>query len=207
MQIIDISPEISEETAVYPGDKAFSREVAMAFEKGDHLDLSSIATTVHIGAHTDAPSHYHSDGETMEARPLELYFGECQVIRVEGLGKGRIMPEHIEGLEIKAERVLFATNSFPSPNHWQDDFTSLSPKLVGYLAQNGVRLIGIDTPSVDPSDSKSLESHNAIYKNDMAILEGVVLQDVEEGLYTLSALPLKIKNADASPVRAVLFKN
>ena len=81
---------------------------------------------------------------------------------------------------------------------------ALSPALVEELARQGVVLIGIDTPSVDPATSKELPSHQAIYRHDIAILEGVVLTSVNEGDYELIALPLKIKGADASPVRAIL---
>ncbi len=86
-----------------------------------------------------------------------------------------------------------------------EDFNSLSPELVAWLHGEGVILIGIDTPSVDPLQSKVLESHNALADRDMSVLEGVVLDHVEPGVYTLSALPLRLEGADASPVRAVLL--
>jgi arylformamidase len=105
---------------------------------------------------------------------------------------------------IQAPRVLFKTGSFPDPEHFNTDFCSLSPELVDHLAQAGVVLVGLDTPSVDPVDSKALQAHNAIYRADMAILEGVVLDAIAPGVYTLIALPLKIEGGDASPVRAVL---
>ena len=211
---IDISPVISHQTAVFPGDKAFSRHVVMDMVRGDHLTLSDIATTVHIGAHVDAPNHYARDGVGIDARPLDLYVGSCQVIRVSFDGRHgraksnedlRIRPGDLRGEKITAPRVLFATDTFPDPNKWRDDFAALSPELVDDLADRGVRLIGIDTPSIDPSDSKALESHNAVAKRDMAILEGIVLTHVEPGLYTLIALPLRLQGVDASPVRAVLW--
>ncbi|MFZ8933835.1 MAG: cyclase family protein [Bacteriovoracaceae bacterium] len=204
MKLIDISPLISSNTAVFPGDTPFQRAKSMDFVSGHHLELSSITTTVHIGAHADAPSHYDSKGESIEHRDLNLYYGKCQVIEV-SIGPGeRIFPEHIKDKSIKSPRVLFKTNSFPDPNKWNDDFNSLSPELVDFLAQQKVILVGIDTPSVDPAAAKELTSHQAIYKNDMAILEGIFLEKVKEGIYTLIAFPLRIKNSDASPVRAVL---
>lgn len=212
---IDISPLISERTAVYPGDTAFSRHVTLDMVRGDHLTLSDIRTTLHVGAHVDAPNHYARDGVGIDERALDFYFGICQVIRVSFEAKRkkaksnedlRIRPADLSGVEIQAPRVLFATGTFPEPNRWNDDFASLSPELVDFLADRGVRLVGIDTPSIDPSESKELESHNAIAKHDMAILEGIILNNVEPGIYTLIALPLRLKNADASPVRAVLTK-
>ena len=101
--------------------------------------------------------------------------------------------------------MLFATGSFDDPYRWRDDFNSFEPELINFLAGKGVRLIGIDTPSVDPANSKPLETHNAIYKNDLAILEGLYLTNVPEGEYFLSALPLAVEGGDSGPVRAGLW--
>jgi arylformamidase len=105
---------------------------------------------------------------------------------------------------VTAPRVLLATGTYPDPEHWNDDFAALSPRLVEALHQRGVRLIGIDTPSVDPKDSKDLPSHHALLTHDMANLEGLVLSEVPEGIYELIALPLRLEGFDGSPVRAVL---
>ena len=204
VKIFDISPEISENIAVFPGDTPYRRKVVLDFSKGDNLVLSAIETTVHAGAHTDAPNHYHGKGRGIETRDLSYYMGECQVVSVKIPRGDRIQPKDLAHVNIKAKRVLFKTGSFPNPNQWNGDFNSLSPQVVELLAEKGVVLVGIDTPSVDPAQDRVLESHQAIYKKDLAILEGVVLDQVPDGLYTLIALPLKIKGADASPVRAVL---
>jgi arylformamidase len=205
--IYDISPTLHSGIAVFPGDQAFDAQEAMSFESGDHLRLSAIRTTVHVGAHADAPSHYHEKGVTMESRDLRLYMGPAQVISVLGLKpSARILKEHVK-VKISAKRVLFRTDSFNNPDEWKNDFNSLSPELIHFLADEGVRLVGIDTPSVDPADSKLLESHQALYARDFAVLEGIVLSNVKDGLYDLIALPLKIKGSDASPVRAILIAN
>ena len=205
LKIFDISPEISAELAVFPGDTPFSRSELMSTKNGQHLTLSSINTTVHLGAHTDAPNHYHKDGCDIASRELDYYIGECQVIEVNLKSNERVLPKHFKD-EITARRVLFKTNSFPDPNNWNKNFNALSQELITYLAKHEVKLVGIDTPSVDLAEDKDLESHLAIYKNNMAILEGIVLNDIIPGIYKLIATPLKIKNADASPVRAVLIK-
>jgi arylformamidase len=205
--IIDISPLISPRLAVFPGDVPFSRKVLLDFENGDHLGLSSVNTTVHIGAHADAPSHYSKIGVGIDQRSLSYYIGGCQVIEVTVPPKARIYPSHIEHVKILQKRILFKTQSFSNPEQWSDDFNSCSPELIQYLADNGVVLVGIDTPSIDPVDSKQLESHQSVLNHDLAVLEGLVLDHVMAGSdYTLIALPLKIENADASPVRAVLLK-
>ncbi len=206
IEIIDISPVISETTPVFPGDQKFSRQVSMNIKEGDHLELSSLTSTLHIGAHADAPIHYHKDGESIDKRSLDYYIGSCQVIDVSHKKKGRLFLEDLGACVIEAPRVLFKTDSFPHHGPWQNEFTSLSPELIDSLGDKQVKLVGIDTPSIDPFDSKELESHQTIYKHNLAILEGLDLSDVKEGIYQLVALPLKIIEADASPVRAVLLK-
>ena len=114
-----------------------------------------------------------------------------------------LMPDAIDA-EITESRVLFATGTYPDPNTFNTDFAALSPELIDWLAGRGVNLVGVDTPSVDPADSKDLPAHKAFLRNDIYILEGLVLSDVPEGQYELIALPLKLVGFDASPVRAVL---
>lgn len=203
--IIDISPLVSPRIGVWPGDVAFRRSVTCSIAGGANIDLSSFESTVHLGAHTDAPSHYRGGAETIDERPLDLYYGPCQVIEV-AVGRGeRIGVDHVRE-PIVAPRVLFHTGTYPDPDHFSTDFASLSAPLVRWLASQGVRLVGIDTPSVDLFDDKVLESHQAVAAADMAILEGVVLDHVVPGLYTLVALPLKLEGSDASPVRAALVR-
>jgi arylformamidase len=202
-RLIDITPVVSERIGVWPGDTPYSRKINLAIADGANIDLSAVQTTVHLGAHTDAPNHYAPDGQGIATRPLDLYYGPCQVVRV-SVGRGeRIRPSHV-GLPITAPRVLFATGTFPDPDDWNSDFASLSGELVDWLASQGVRLVGIDTPSIDLQDDKALESHSRVAAHDLAILEGIALEDVSPGSYTLIALPLKLEGADASPVRAVL---
>jgi arylformamidase len=204
-RIIDISPPITPDLAVWPGDVPFSRTENLSFAAGANIDLSSIQTTVHLGAHTDAPSHYLAGGEGIASRDLSFYVGEAQVMAVDANPGERIRAEHLTG-PIVASRVLFRTGSYPDPRRFNTDFCSLSPALIERLAGEGVRLIGIDTPSIDPVDSKDLPSHAMVASHDMAILEGIVLADVADGVYTLVALPLPIVDADASPVRAILLE-
>lgn len=199
---IDISPVLRKEIAVFPGDTAFSRTINMSFQDGQHLDLSDIRTTLHVGAHTDAPSHYHGKGKSIEERDLSIYMGPCQVIKVKA--KSRITSQDL-GVEVTAPRVLFRTDSFTDPDKWHNDFSALSAELIHFLKGKGVVLVGIDTPSVDPATDKTLESHKAIFETDMGILEGIILSHVEPGSYQLIALPLRIEGADASPVRAILL--
>lgn len=202
--IIDISPTIHSSIAVFPGDTPFQEDFLMSTDGGDHLTLSKISTTVHLGAHVDAPLHYAAKSESIAERSLAYYIGKAQVIQVKKESNERIYLKDISQKEILAPRILFKTGSFTNPDRWTNDFNSLSAELIHYLHQKNVILVGIDTPSIDPATDKTLESHLAVHENDMAILEGIVLDEAAEGVYELIALPLKIRGADASPVRAIL---
>lgn len=203
-RIIDISPLVSERIGVFPGDVPYRRHVSSSLEAGDHIGLSDVHCTVHVGAHADAPNHYVRGGASISERPLAPYYGPCQVIDLAVPRGARARPRDLQG-DIQAPRVLFKTGSFLDPNVFNEDFSSLSPELVDHLHARGVQLVGIDTPSIDPCHDPVLESHQAVARHDMAILEGLVLTHVPPGHYTLIALPLKLEAADASPVRAILL--
>jgi arylformamidase len=204
-KLFDITPLINSDLAVFPGDVEFSRNESMSCQKGDHITLSSINSTLHLGAHTDAPNHYHKDGIGIDQRNLKIYMGTCQIIEVSKKPGERIYPEDLN-TPIEAQRVLFKTNSYPDPKLFNKDFNSCSGELIQFLANQGVKLIGIDTPSIDPSEDKTLESHLCVYQSDLSILEGVILNDVDPGIYTMICLPLNIEGADASPVRCILLR-
>lgn len=215
MEIFDITPTINARLAVFPGDTPFHEEFLLRTDAGHLLTLSKITTTVHLGAHTDAPNHYAAtnalgDGaaESIATRSLHYYLGPAQVVDISRPRGSRLrvadLVHQLAGAPLKAPRVLFRTNSFPDPYAWNDDFNALSAELVEYLHRHGVILVGIDTPSIDPASDQTLESHKTVHRHDMAILEGLVLTGVPEGVYELIALPLKIEGADASPVRAIL---
>ena len=139
---------------------------------GDNLTLSSITTTVHVGAHCDAPNHYAKDGVSIAERSLEPYYGPCQMISVK-IGRGeRVLPEHIQ-VPVGAERVLFKTMTFPIPIILMR-ILRVSRLNWSTISTSRGEAGGLDTPSVDLCNDKELLSHNAIAKCDMSILEGVV---------------------------------
>jgi arylformamidase len=171
--------------------------------RGDNLTLSTLRATVHLGAHADAPSHSGASAPTIERRSLDYYLGPCQVMRV-AAGRGERVTPALLPEAVGAPRLLLATGTYPDPEAFNADFAALAPELIDFLAGRGVKLIGVDTPSVDLFESKDLPSHLACLRHDLAILEGLVLGAVPPGLYELIALPLKLEGFDASPVRAVL---
>jgi arylformamidase len=201
--IIDISPPVSERLEVWPGDTPFTPETRMRLRRGDPVNVSTVRTTLHLGAHADAPYHYGDEGRTIEKQDLDVYLGRCRVVRVAARPRLGIGPDDVPG-PVGAERVLFATGTCPDPLRFDEDFAALSPGLVERLAGEGVRLIGIDTPGVDLCGEDALPTHRACLRHDIAILERLDLRGVEDGFYELIALPLRLVGMDGSPVRAVL---
>lgn len=201
--IYDITPPITTALKVWPQDTPPSREVLCHMKDGATTTNSTLCTTVHVGAHADAPNHFSLEAPGIGERPLDYYLGPCQVIGVNVPRNACIEPDAI-CVEIEAPRLLFKTETYPDPTCFNEDFVALSSALIDMLGEHGVKLVGIDTPSIDPFASKDLPAHKAVLKHDMAILEGLRLGEVPDGLYELIALPLKLIGFDASPVRAVL---
>ena len=201
--LYDISPLVSPRLGVWPGDTPPSRELLLELARGDTVTLSTLRATVHLGAHADAPSHFAPGGATIDRQPLDAYLGPAQVIHAAGRRGRRLTPSDL-GFPLRAERVLIATGTYPDPEDFTTDFAGLSLELVATLADAGARLVGIDTPSVDPFDSRDLPAHHACLRAGIALLEGLVLGAVPDGIYELIALPLALEGFDASPVRAVL---
>jgi arylformamidase len=205
-ELIDISPPLSPETAVWPGDTPLTRQPLLSISKGANIDLSTLHSTVHIGAHTDAYSHIIAQGPSIEQASLEPYLGLCRVVTI--LRTTLIVADDLRPfLEQPCPRILIKTSSFPDWRNFNEQFSAFSAEAIEFLAEHGVVLVGIDTPSIDPFDSKDLPAHKALVRNRMVNLEGLVLDAVEDGLYELIALPLKLVGFDASPVRAVLRKH
>tara|TARA_Y100001970_G_C14205951_1_gene844004 strand:- start:608 stop:1249 length:642 start_codon:yes stop_codon:yes gene_type:complete len=207
-KIIDISHLISEKTAVFPGDTTFQRSLILDQDKGDHITLSTIKTTLHIGSHADAHSHANTSAKTIEHMDLDHYIGKCVVVEASLNKNNYIQPNDIKNLkEILPnipERILIKTNSCLDSTIFNHDFPCLHATLINLLADNGVFTIGIDTPSVDFANSKNLESHHLCFLRNIAIIEGLNLKNADCGYYELIALPLPLKGCDGSPVRAIL---
>lgn len=200
----DISPPLSAATAVWPGSLPLERQVEKSLDGGDGYDLSSVVSTVHIGAHADAPSHFGAGRATIDAVDPNRYLGPCLVIHADVGRRGLIGPDSLPG-SIDTPRLLFRTDTFPDADHFTEDFASFTPELVDAAADAGVVLMGIDTPSVDPFDSTEVPTHYRMLERDVVGLEGLDLTAVPPGRYQLVALPLPLVGFDASPVRAVLL--
>lgn len=169
---------------------------------GSPVNVSALSLSTHSGTHADAPLHYAEDGADIASVDLAAYLGECLVVDARTAGT-LIQRSDVPPLQ-GAQRVLFRTyEQFPH-DAWDEGFTAIAPDTIRWLASEGVKLVGIDTPSLDPQDSKTMDAHHAVLAADMRILEGLVLDNVPPGRYELIALPLPIAGADAAPVRAIL---
>jgi arylformamidase len=201
--IWDISPSISPDTPAFPGDVTYAQTWTARLGPGCPINLSAITMSPHLGAHADAPLHYGVDAATIGSVDLEPYLGRCRVIHAIDRGP-LVRPEHLaHGAAGLPPRVLVRTCTV-APTAWSAAFTAFAPETITWLAGLGVRLVGIDSQSVDPADSKTLDSHRQLLAHDVRVLENLVLDAVPAGDYELIALPLKLVGADASPVRAVL---
>ena len=200
----DISPPLFNGSPVFPGDTPYRQRWAATIGPGCPVNVSEITLSPHAGAHADGPLHYADGAAPIGAVPLDAFLGPCRVVHCLGVGP-LVLPEHLARVEAGLPaRVLVRTNVRAPVDRWVDDFTAFAPETLEWLAQRGVRLVGIDTASVDPAASKTLDAHQVLLRRDLRVLENLVLDEVAEGDYELIALPLRLVEADASPVRAVL---
>jgi arylformamidase len=199
----DISPPVHGASPVFPGDAAYEQRWNARIGPGCPVNVATLTLSPHVGAHADAPLHYDDTGAAIGAVDLEPYLGRCRVIHA--IGRGPLVEwTHLEhALADLPPRVLVRTYA-RQPAGWDAALAAFAPQTVERLADLGVMLIGIDSASIDPADSKALPSHNVIRRRNLRVLENLKLDDVPEGDYELIALPLKLVAADASPVRAVL---
>jgi arylformamidase len=203
MAIIDISRTLHTGMAVWPGDTEYELQKTWQIDSGAAVNVGSLTMSTHTGTHVDAPYHFDPEGPTMEQMPVDIYVGEAHVIQISGVQT--IDVPHLLERDLSAcNRLLIRTGAWPSGEPFPERIPVLSAEAVQYVAALGIRLLGVDVPSVDPLDSTRLDNHLLLHQNDIAILESLDLDDVPEGVYELTALPLPLRGADGSPVRAVL---
>ena len=199
----DISPAIAPDSPLFPGDTGYSQEWTAQIGPGCPVNLSAITMSPHIGAHADAPLHYGPGTATIGQVDLAPYLGACRVIHAIGCGP-LVRPSHLAHAAANLPPRVLVRTCIKAPTQWSPEFSAFAPETITWLASLSVRLVGIDSQSVDPADSKTQGSHHLLLQHDLRVLENLVLDDVPAGDYELIALPLKLTMADASPVRAVL---
>ena len=203
MKLYDISRPLKRGMPTWPGDTPFQYEVSWPKSDSGSVNVGKLTMSIHTGTHVDAPFHFDDEGRKITDLDLNLYVGQAKLVDVAGrtsIGADDLVNVDLTGIT----RLLLRTSSWSDPNQFPESICYLRPDLAPFLAEQGIRLIGVDVPSVDPLDSKELPAHHGLHQNDIHILEGLWLEDVEPGIYELIALPLQIEEADGSPVRAVL---
>ncbi len=209
MTYIDITRPLHPDIAVWPGDTPVSLQHVMRLAAGDSVNLSSITMSLHAGTHVDAPLHFDANGESStdfaNSYCTEIFCGAARVIHLPNLNGRQITIEDLETASgYPAARLLIRTDVWPLDAPFPDSIPVIAPDVPLYLKSCGVLLLGLDLPSVDALDSKTLENHHALHAAGITILESLSLSRADGGLYEMIALPLPIIGADAAPVRAVL---
>ncbi|WP_066251195.1 arylformamidase [Neobacillus drentensis] len=205
MKIFDVSRKLNNGMPVWPGDTAFQYEVSWPMEESGSVNVGRLELSTHTGTHVDAPFHFDNEGKKIIDLDLNLYIGPAKVIDVigkESIGVGDLIGVELDG----CKRVLFRTLAWENPNEFPERIPHIEPNLAPFLGSKGIKLIGLDVPSVDPIDSKELPAHQSLNEHGIHILESLMLDEIEPGDYELIALPLPLVEGDGSPVRAVLRK-
>jgi arylformamidase len=220
-EIIDISQPVNQQTACFPGDTPFRPEVMVTYGQSGVMNLTAFRMSPHVGTHADAPIHIVGDitqpgrgTESIAQLDLSPFLGSVALVDVSPcagpIGWGQVESQ-LQAYPEFPPRILFKTRQALRYNKFEEDYAWLSVPLIEALAERGVCLVGLDTPSVDAVDSKTLDTHHALLRANMAWLENLDLSQVPAHqavpeLYFLSALPLKFTELEASPVRAVLLR-
>lgn len=203
-RLIDITPPVAPGIAVFPGDAPYRTRDTFRIGPGCPVNVAEFSMSAHCGAHADAPLHYDAEGASIDVLDLADFIGPARVIDARGSG-ALLQPQEIAAaLDGVPPRVLLRLEDTLDPMAWPAGFRALAAETMELLADRGVRLVGIDVPSVDPDTSKNLPAHMAARRRDLRIIENLALHGVEPGEYELIALPLKLEGLDAAPLRAVL---
>ena len=215
MKIWDISRTLSDELAEWPGDEPFHFRLTKTLAEGQSVNLGGISMSVHNGTHADAEFHFDANGESIEKAPLEIYLGRAIVVDLtEAFLQSK--EKHlitIEDLQPHAEeiaetsRLLIKTGRWNNSAVFPDRIPVIAADIAAWMQKNGVKLLGLDLPSVDEIDSKSLQNHHALSGAGIALIESLDLSRVGSGIYNLAALPLKIAGGDGAPMRAILWRD
>jgi arylformamidase len=214
MKVWDISRTLSNDLAEWPGDEPCRFRLTREKTKGASVNLGAISMSLHNGTHADARFHFDADGESIEKASLQTYLGRATVVDLwqafsDSKEKHLIT---IEDLRPSAEAIAATSRILVKTGRWTD--STVFPKQIpviaadvpAWLQKNGVKLLGLDLPSVDEIDSKSLQNHHALALAGIAIIESLDLSNVASGIYQLAALPLKIAGGDGAPMRAILWR-
>jgi arylformamidase len=204
-KIYDVTVPLSTEVPTFPGDPPFEVTFTHRIADGQPYNVSRITLGAHTGTHVDAPYHFLADGPTVEQLPLEILLGKCRVVEIRV--REKIQRSDLEALGLRDDlRVLLKTRMSGQlqKRAFQDDFVYLTEDAATYLAQVGIKLVGIDYLSIEKFGSTDYPAHHALLGAGVVIVEGLDLSEVEAGDYDMTCLPLRIVGLDGSPARVIL---
>lgn len=204
MRIHDITVPLSTELPTYPGDPPLVFTQWNSISKGDSSNLTQITLSTHSGTHIDAPRHFIDGAGAVDDLPLGVLIGRARVVELAGakeIGRRELERVHVKGVE----RLLLKTDNSQlwGTSCFHEHFAAITPEGAHYLAECGVKLVGIDYLSIEPFHGDG-DVHRTLLGSGVVVLEGINLTGVLPGEYELICLPLKIAGGDGAPVRAVL---
>lgn len=205
MKIIDISHFIKDSMVVYPKNAEVTVESFAKISDGASSNLSKVILGTHTATHVDAPLHVFENKDKLEDIPLETFIGDCRVVDASHRKGGELVEIEDLGEVQEGERLLVKTsNSERGIEEFYEDFVALSGETADFLAEKNIKLFGIDYLSVKQRGSSDNRAHTSLLSKNIPIIEGLNLKDVKAGKYELICLPLKLKNVEGGPVRAIL---
>lgn len=201
---IDITMPLHKNMPVWPGDPTFRYQLVATLEQ-DGANVGGMTMSLHAGTHIDAPFHYDDFGKSIDTLPIELFIGPTLIVEMQNVQQ--IQLRDIAQLKLDGvERLFFKTKRQYDLYRFDPSFTTISPEVVPYLAEKGVKVVGTDAPSIDAVDDVTLQAHHAFRQEGLYIIENLYLKDIEMGMYEFIGMPLAIQGGDASPIRAVVRK-
>ncbi|HML35825.1 MAG TPA: cyclase family protein [Bacillota bacterium] len=209
MKIIDLTHVISEDMPVYPGTETPKLNTANTLEKDGFKETLMIMYS-HTGTHMDPPAHLYAQGATLDAMPITNFVGKGFVVDCTDLKEGELITmDKINRNKAKVEEAEFILFNTGWSRYWGKDeyygkFPVADKEVVEYLARNKKKGFGVDVISIDSMEAEDLPSHQVILSSGMVIIENLVnLDQVGSDIFTVCLLPLKWKDADGSPIRAI----
>ena len=203
-RLYDASVLVRPGTPEWPGDTPYSCGWTWDMAQGASVQLSAITMSPHVGTHADAPLHVTQGAAGSDRLPLDAFAGEAVVLTLDGDPRDVALSELRAHLGATPARLLLRTGRTIAAGSFPDDWPALAAGAAAALAADGLRLLGVDAPSVDRRQSKALATHHALFDGGAQVLENLDLRDVPDGVYDLTAYPLRLDGLDAAPVRAVL---
>ena len=205
---VDVSVPLRSGMVHWPDNPPVRIERMLDIERGDVANVSTISLGSHTGTHMDAPIHFVRGGEGMDRMPLDATMGPARVVEIQD--PAAIKPDELDPHGIgRGERVLFKTRNSSVAWWTQDfieDFVYVSQEAARYLAERGVRTVGVDYLSVGGFHVDGVETHRALLGAGIWVIEGLDLSRVEPGDHELICLPIKLEDGDGAPARALLRK-